>query len=98
MHCEQHLAFSPGEAYVKNPLSKEVKALLEKTEKGDAKSQYNLGWMYHQGLGVVQDDKEAMKWFRKAAVPSVVCCHAVHPIAGSCWLRTKEALQYVVKW
>jgi TPR repeat protein len=32
-----------------------------------AKAQDNLGWMYKNGRGVVQDDVEAVKWFRKAA-------------------------------
>ena len=40
----------------------------EKAEQGDAKAQYNLGWMYYKGEGVPQDDAEAAKWFRKAAV------------------------------
>jgi TPR repeat protein len=30
-------------------------------------AQYNLGTMYHEGDGVKQDDKEAVKWYRKAA-------------------------------
>jgi hypothetical protein len=35
--------------------------------KGDAAAQNNLGLMYANGLGVPQDDKEAVSWFRKAA-------------------------------
>ncbi len=35
--------------------------------KGDAQAQNNLGLMYAKGLGVPQDDKQAMSWFRKAA-------------------------------
>ena len=30
-------------------------------------AQNNLGLMYHQGEGVQQDSKEALKWWRKAA-------------------------------
>ena len=41
-----------------------MKALAEE---GDAESQYNLGEMYLNGHGVAQDDKEAIKWYRKAA-------------------------------
>lgn len=36
-------------------------------EKGDAKSQHNLGVMYDYGRGVPQDNTEALKWYRKAA-------------------------------
>jgi TPR repeat protein len=36
-------------------------------EQGDAKAQYNLGVMYRRGQGVVQDYKEAVKWYRKSA-------------------------------
>ena len=30
-------------------------------------AQINLGFMYHQGQGVEQDLKEAVKWYQKAA-------------------------------
>ena len=30
-------------------------------------AQYNLGGMYHNGYGVVQDYREAVKWYTKAA-------------------------------
>jgi S1-C subfamily serine protease len=36
-------------------------------EKGDARAQVNLGWMYAEGRGVPQSDTEAVKWYRKAA-------------------------------
>ena len=36
-------------------------------EQGDAISQFNLGWMYDNGQGVIQDYKEAVKWYTKAA-------------------------------
>jgi uncharacterized protein len=38
-----------------------------KAEQGDAEAQNNLGMMYANGKGVVQDDKQAAFWFRKAA-------------------------------
>ena len=43
---------------------KETKA---KAEKGDAEAQVNLGLMYANGSGVVKDEAEAVKWYRKAA-------------------------------
>jgi uncharacterized protein len=51
---------------------KDINDCLEKAEpsfftKGDAKAQYNLGLMYYNGQGVVQDYKEAVKWYRQSA-------------------------------
>ena len=36
-------------------------------EQGYASAQYNLGFMYANGQGVPEDDKEAVSWYRKAA-------------------------------
>ena len=36
-------------------------------EQGDATAQSNLGLMYQKGKGVPKDNKEAVKWSRKAA-------------------------------
>jgi TPR repeat protein len=36
-------------------------------EQGDARAQSNLGWMYSNGQGVLQDYAEAVKWSRLAA-------------------------------
>ncbi len=36
-------------------------------EQGDADAQYALGWMYHNGYGLVADDKIAKAWWEKAA-------------------------------
>ena len=44
-----------------------LKQLELHAKKGDAAAQYNLGWRYEYGEGVVQDKREAAKWYRKAA-------------------------------
>jgi hypothetical protein len=36
-------------------------------EQGDAKAQAGIGFLFHKGLGVSQDDAEAASWFIKAA-------------------------------
>jgi hypothetical protein len=36
-------------------------------EQGNVKAQYKLGTMYGAGQGVLRDDAEAVKWFRRAA-------------------------------
>ena len=41
--------------------------LLDKIKIDDARSQYEIGWMYANGQGVEQDFKEAFKWYQKAA-------------------------------
>lgn len=35
-------------------------------EQGDAEAQYALGWMYHNGYGLVSDDQAARMWWEKA--------------------------------
>ena len=36
-------------------------------EQGDASAQFNLALIYDNGEGVIEDDKEAVKWYRLAA-------------------------------
>ena len=36
-------------------------------EKGDARAQFNIGYMYAKGWGVQKELAEAVKWYRKAA-------------------------------
>jgi TPR repeat protein len=39
----------------------------KKADMGDAVDQYNLGQCYEKGLGVIRDNKEAVKWYTKSA-------------------------------
>lgn len=41
--------------------------LVEKAQRGDAEAQYSLGNCYFYGFGVAKDQREAVKWLRKAA-------------------------------
>src|SRR5690242_3706768 len=34
---------------------------------GDADAMYNLGWMYHNGYGLLINDVEAQRWWEAAA-------------------------------
>jgi len=36
-------------------------------KRGDIDAQYNLGLMYNNGKGALQDDKQAVYWYWKAA-------------------------------
>ena len=40
---------------------------LQEAERGDAAAQNNLGLMYYDGRGVLQDYAEAVRWYRQAA-------------------------------
>jgi TPR repeat protein len=45
----------------------ETDALRANAEAGDAEDQYALGVMYDYGIGVPQDEAEAVRWYRLAA-------------------------------
>jgi len=51
----------------KEPVPKEVKALIERAEKGDAEAQFKLGGVYINGRGVTKSVHEGLKWYRKSA-------------------------------
>jgi TPR repeat protein len=55
-------------AYQANNLPLAYKEFRAAAEKGHADSQFNLGLMYEQGIGVSKDEKEAIVWYRKSAV------------------------------
>src|SRR5882672_6240607 len=51
---------------------KRLADIRAKAEKGDAQSQYELGKAFATNyVGMGKDDKEALKWFRKAAEQNV---------------------------
>ena len=39
----------------------------KKADNGDARAQFDLGWLYHHGEGVPEDAGTAAAWYRKAA-------------------------------
>ena len=53
------------------PKPKIIRELRLLAKQGHATAQYNLGVFYAKGLGVAQDDAEAVKWYRKAAEQGV---------------------------
>ncbi len=46
----------------------EFEELLEKAENGDTESQFQVAEKYHVGLGTEEDESEAVKWYKKAAL------------------------------
>lgn len=60
--------FSAGlTAYQQKDYATAVKEWRPLAEKGDAPSQFNLGLMYVDGLGVPQDYNQALSWFQRSA-------------------------------
>ena len=52
---------------------------------GYAEAQHRLGTSYHRGWGVAEDDKEAVRWYRKSAVqgyPGAQCLIATMPTSS----------------
>ena len=55
---------SPQQTAADRKLLEEERAMAKK---GDATAQFNLGVRYAKGVGVLEDQTEAVKWYRKAA-------------------------------
>ena len=53
--------------YNKGDYKNAFKLYQKAANQGDGNSQYNLGIMYDDGDGVIQDDKKAVYWYKKAA-------------------------------
>ena len=51
------------DAYNRKDYKTAYQLWLPIAEQGDAEAQYNLGVMYDDGTGVLQDYKEAVKWY-----------------------------------
>jgi len=49
------------------PLSDETKALIEMAEGGDAEAQFDLGYAYYRGEGVLKDYVTAYAWYSLSA-------------------------------
>jgi len=58
---------NPSELDPTKPLPKDFKSLKALAVRGDARAQNELGIRYEYGKEVLEDDKEAVKWYRKAA-------------------------------
>lgn len=49
-------------------LSNDFRSLKALAQRGDAIAQFNLGYVYDIGEGILENDREAVKWYRKSAV------------------------------
>ena len=55
------------EAYQRGDYATALRIFRQLADQGNASAQANLGWMYQNGLGVIQDYATAVRWYRKAA-------------------------------
>ena len=55
------------EAYQSDDFATALREWKPLAEFGLPNAQFNLGWMYHKGQGVLQDYKTAVKWYTLAA-------------------------------
>ena len=60
-------AAEQGYVSAQNSLQKKFEETRAEAGKGDVIAQHNLGVMYDNGIGVLQDHNAAVKWYRKAA-------------------------------
>ena len=56
-----------SDAYLAGNYATAVQEFKKAAEQGNAEAQFNLGVMYSNGRGVLQDDKEAVRLYRLAA-------------------------------
>jgi len=78
------------DAYAAGKFEVAVLEWLPIAEGGDAKAQYNLGWMHANGKGTSQDFQEAVNWYTKAAEQGYV--HAQYNLANL-FLRGQGVIQ-----
>lgn len=55
-------------AFLRQEYQKAYTLLLPLAEGGDAYAQINIGYMLSQGLGVIRNEREAIRWYEKAAI------------------------------
>ncbi len=54
-------------AYKQQKYKEAAKIWTILADQGDAEAQFNIGVMFKNGIGVPQDDSEAMRWLRQSS-------------------------------
>lgn len=55
------------QAYQQQDYRKVFELLFPLAAQGNDEAQYTLGYLYHNGLGVEKDDRQAMSWIQRSA-------------------------------
>ena len=79
-------------------LSQEFQQISVDAENGDAKAQYNLGEMYRKGEGVLDNDREAVKWYRKAAEQGLAEAQNALGVMYNRGMGVEQDSKEAVKW
>ena len=70
----------------------------KKAEAGDAKAQFELGYIYYNGKGVPKDYAESAKWYRKAADQGDAAAETMLGIMYSVGEGVSKDYAEAVKW
>ncbi len=54
-------------AFLKGDNDKALQVFRPLAKNGNKEAQYHLGYMYQSGIGVVQDNNQALHWYQMAA-------------------------------
>ena len=76
----------------------DLKGLIKKAKAGDAKAQFNLGWMYSKGQGVQPNREKAIEWYRMAAKQGHVAAQHNLDLISASDKREKQDDEEAVKW
>lgn len=103
-HSHEHKKDTPAPAHCEDPAAGadvKLKELRPLAANGDARAQFDLGFMYDRGLGVPQDYKEAASWYRKAAeqgnAPAQFYLGQMYDIGNSVPQDYQEAASWYLK-
>ena len=74
-------------------------AMMVLAKKGEPEAQYHVGMMYNNGIGTVQDRKQAFEWFKKSAARDPLSayklgCYYEGQGEGVVEINETEALNY----
>lgn len=76
-----------------------LEQVRERSVRGDALAQYELGRRYDAGVGVDEDDIESMKWYLSSAKLGVPEAQfAVGAAYSLGWLESKDGKQEALRW
>lgn len=89
---EQALAYENGEGEPRDPL-RAAKLYCQAAYQGDREAQYNLGWMYANGRGVLRNDATAAFFFHAAAQQGLAAAKRMLTVVGEPVAEVPECMR-----
>ena len=71
---------------------------LTKAKQGDARAQYNLGWIHRVGKQVSQDYNEAVLWYRKSATQGYALAQTQLGVMNELGWGISQSYKVAAKW